>query len=156
MEGMITWILITCAGLVGFMFCLAVCLAARRPVPLLPAEAILAIDDDPAFLSATKMFLETEDYAVHAVANPKEGIEFFANHQSEVGLVLLDYLMPEMTGDRVFERLRAIDPKVPVLWVSGHVERISRENLGDDFCDYLAKPFRMTDLVQKVQTARAA
>lgn len=153
---MIPLILIGCAGLVGFVFCLAVCRVARRPVPMMPPEAILAIDDDPAFLSATKMFLETEGYAVHTAASPKEGIEFFANHQSEVGLVLLDFLMPEMTGDRVFERLRAIDPKVPVLWISGHVERISRENLGDGFCDYLAKPFRMTDLVQKVQIARAA
>ena len=156
---MTVFIIIGCLGSAFcLLFCLAACRAAGQSESIMVPEpvAILAIDDDLAFLSATRTLLETEGYAVHTASKPKEGIEFFANHRDEIQLVLLDFLMPEMTGDRVFECLRTIDPKVPILWVSGQVDRISPKNFGDGICDYLAKPFRLDDLRQKVQAVQAA
>lgn len=142
---------------VSILFCVAICLAARRAVPAMPIlapvqETILAIDDDATFLSATKDMLESEGYHVITASSPKEGIESFANHCEEIRLVLLDFLMPEMNGDRVFEKLHAIAPNVPVMLVTGYLDNIPQKRNRDGFFDYLPKPFRFDDFATKVRS----
>ena len=141
-------------GFVSLVFCAAVGWATIRQVPASgdPAQrTILAIDDDANFLSVTKMMLESEGYTVLTATSPKEGIEFFKGHCREIRLVLLDFLMPEMNGDQVFERLHAIDPNIPVLVVTGYMDDLPGKNFDEGVCDYLAKPFRIDDFVTKVR-----
>lgn len=116
-------------------------------------DTILAIDDDTAILDVEKTALESEGYNVHVVANPMEALRYYAEHWQSIKLVLLDFLMPEMTGDRVFERLREIDPQVPVLLVTGYHNRIQSSELKSGVCGCLLKPFPLDDLVRKVRDA---
>ena len=60
--------------------------------------------------------------------------------------------MPEMNGDRVFEQLHAIDPKVPVMLVTGYLDNIPQKRTRDGFFDYLPKPFRFDDFSEKVRS----
>jgi two-component system, NtrC family, response regulator GlrR len=150
-----TIILIIAGGvaLLSFIFCLAFCRMASTPLPTIghQNDTILAIDDDPEMLNIEKLALESEGYNVHAVSSPQEGLKFYAEHWQNIKLVLLDYLMPEMTGDRVFALLQEIDPQVPVLLVTGYYDRIPANKLQSGICGYLPKPFSLDNLTNRVR-----
>lgn len=142
-----------CAVAAVFLFALCKISSKATPVRELQKETILAIDDDTAILEIEKMALEDEGYTVHTVANPQEALEYYSEHWQHIKLVLLDFLMPGMTGDRVYECMREIDPHVPVLLVTGHSNRIQSPELRSGVCGFLSKPFPLGDLVHKVQDA---
>jgi two-component system alkaline phosphatase synthesis response regulator PhoP len=149
-------ILLVLAGVWLFaflVFCLALCKAASQSVPGLRHShpTILVIDDDTSVLNIIRMGLEHEGYNVHTASNPKEGIRLFQEMSRNVSLVLLDFNMPEMTGDRVFEALRKIDPQVPVLLVTAFIDDLKVTQLRNSVRGYLLKPFPLGELIGKVR-----
>lgn len=151
-------ILIVLGGVWAVMatvFGVAVCMAASKPLPEPGGQlgTILAIDDDTAMLDVTRLALENEGYQVHSVSSPKEAIKFYENHWQNIKLVLLDFLMPEMTGDQVFASLRICNPQVPVLLVTGHYQSIQAPEFKSGVRGCLSKPFLLNDLIQKVGDA---
>ncbi|MCX6900877.1 MAG: response regulator [Verrucomicrobia bacterium] len=137
-----------------FIFCLALCRAAKQPIPGLrhPHPAILVMDDNAGVLGMVRMGLENEGYTVHTASSPQEGIQLFREQSHSISLVLLDFSMPEMTGDRVFERLWKIDPEVPVLLMTGFREDIeAARELRNNVQGYLLKPFPLCDLIGRVR-----
>src|SRR5438876_915795 len=80
-----------------------------------PQKFVLTIDDEPEILDILKQCLESEGFHVLTAAGSKDGIDIYEKRWREIGLVLLDYLMPDMTGDLVFECLQRINPDVRVL-----------------------------------------
>jgi CheY-like chemotaxis protein len=116
-------------------------------------NAILVIDDDPGALAAIQAALEVSDYRVYTAKSGDEGIKLYETHWQEIKLVLLDYMMPEMTGDLVLEWLRMVNPDVRVLLVTGYGDVFVRKMLALRVCGYLKKPFTVSDLVQCVQDA---
>ena len=81
----------------------------RKPV-------ILCVDDEWNGLEGRKMLLEERGYKVLVATNGTEALHLFAIHP--VDLVLLDYHMPQMTGDVVAERMRASQPDIPLALLS--------------------------------------
>jgi CheY-like chemotaxis protein len=81
----------------------------RKPV-------ILCVDDEWNGLEGRKMLLEERGYKVLIATNGAEALQLFALHR--VDLVLLDYHMPQMTGDAVAERMRASQPDIPLALLS--------------------------------------
>jgi CheY-like chemotaxis protein len=71
---------------------------------------VLAIDDEPELLKIVKGSLEAHGFEVHTASSAKEGVEFYEQNWENINLVLLDFLMPEMTGDLVFECLKHKNP----------------------------------------------
>src|ERR1700688_788844 len=69
-------------------------------------EVILAIDDDTDHLNCVRRLLIREGWVVLTATSPLEGLELYAAHWREIQLVLLDYFMPVLRGDEVFERLQ--------------------------------------------------
>ena len=81
-------------------------------------------------------------------------MERFRQHRSEVDLALLDVVMPEQDGRATFEALRAIDPHLPVLFMTGYgAEVLSSEFLARTDVHIIAKPFEARDLVRAVHEA---
>lgn len=137
-----------------FIFCLALCRAAKQPIPGLrhPHPAILVMDDNAGVLGMVRMGLENEGYTVHTASDSREGIQLFREQSQNISLVLLDSCMLEMTGNRVFERLRMIDPEVPVLLMTGFREDIeAARKLQNNVQGCLLKPFPLGDLIGKVR-----
>ena len=85
--------------------------------PLFSSEkpGILVIDDETNMLDIIKTTLEGEGYRVFTAGEPQVGLDLYEQHWREIKVVLLDYLMPNMTGDLVFECLQRINPDVRVL-----------------------------------------
>ena len=140
--------------LVFILFCVALCKASRQPVPGMrhAHPTILVIDDNASVLNMVRMGLENEGYTVHTASDPQEGIEWFRQQSRNISLVLLDFSMPVMNGDRVFDCLRKIDSEVPVLLITGFCEgNQEARQLQQDACGYLLKPFRLGELVGKVR-----
>lgn len=80
----------------------------------------MVIDDDAALLASTQSLLERDGHEVIAATDPAAGIEMVRAHRPH--LLLLDYVMPRMSGADVVRAIRAFDDTVQVLLVTGYAE----------------------------------
>ena len=119
-------------------------------------QGILAIDDEAEILEIIQKVLGAEGYQVYAAASAKKGVDLYERLWPEIDLVLLDYLMPEMTGDLVFECLKAVNPNVRALLLTGCDDNVARKMFDEGLRGYLQKPFYIDDLVQRVREEIAA
>ena len=119
-------------------------------------DAVLAIDDETDFLRFLKAALESQGLTVHTASNPAEGIQLFEERLDEIGLVLLDYYMPEMSGELAFEYLHRLNPNVPVLLLTGYDREVADPLFEKGLRDYIQKPFCVVDLGERVRKAIAA
>jgi two-component system, cell cycle sensor histidine kinase and response regulator CckA len=116
-------------------------------------ECILAVDDEAPFLGMLKAALECYGFRVHTASSPKEAITLYRDYQRDIGMVLLDYLLPEMSGEMVFENLQCLNPDVRVVLLTGCEESVANEMLKAGLRGYLQKPFSLPDLIQRVRDA---
>jgi CheY-like chemotaxis protein len=116
-------------------------------------QSVLVIDDEEAFLETIKAALECYGFIVYTASSGKEAIAVFRDHQHDIGMVLLDYLLPEMSGEWIFENLRCLDPDVRVVLLTGCEESVADRMLKRGLRGYLQKPFDLPELVQTVRDA---
>lgn len=119
--------------------------------PVTPQKFVLAVDDEPEMLEIIKDCLESEGFRVLTADGPKKALEIYEKRWTEIGLVLLDYLMPDMTGDLVFECLQRIHPAVRVILLTAYEDRVARTMFETGLRGYIQKPFYIEDLVQRVR-----
>jgi len=105
-------------------------------------ECILAIDDEESFLVMLKTALECYGFCVHTAFSPKEAIKLYEERWRDIGMVLLDYLLPEMSGELVFENLQRLNPDVRVILLTGCEESVADQMLKKGLRGYLQKPLR--------------
>lgn len=85
-----------------------------------PAKVILCIDDEPSGLLVRSRVLELNGYNVLATQSGREGLEIFRS--KPVDVVVLDYYMPEVSGEVIASEMRRINPSVPIILLSAFVE----------------------------------
>jgi len=81
---------------------------------------VLVIDDDPNIRELSKDVLQGLGYSVITASDGKEGIGLYKDNKNTINIVVLDMIMPVMNGPEVFKNLKAIDPDVNVIIVSGY------------------------------------
>jgi PAS domain S-box-containing protein len=114
--------------------------------------SVLVIDDDPdvrAFIVAT---LEDLGYRVRQASDGHEGLQEIARERPD--LVIVDFIMPGLTGAEVANRILAKQPKQPILFVSGYSETDAVKRVAPG-APLLAKPFRADALDKAVRSAIA-
>ena len=82
--------------------------------------ALLCIDDDYAVLECEKALLETFGYTVVTASSGAEGLKLAGLHSFDV--VIVDYNMPEMSGQQLAVAMRRLRPLAPIIMVSGAVD----------------------------------
>src|SRR6187200_1169422 len=110
---------------------------------------ILLIDDDPAVHEVARPYLEREGYLVYSATVARDGIDLARIRNPN--LLVLDRMLPDMTGEEVLEEIRRRSD-VPVVMLSGAAgvdERVQGLALGAD--DYLTKPFSPRELIARVK-----
>jgi two-component system, cell cycle sensor histidine kinase and response regulator CckA len=116
-------------------------------------ECVLAVDDEADFLDMLKAALECYGFTVHTATTSKEALIVYRDHQNEIGMVLLDYLLPEMSGEWIFENLQCLNPEVKVVLLTGCEESVSNRMLKRGLRGFVQKPFSLPELVQSVRDA---
>lgn len=91
------------------------------------APLLLCVDDELNGLQLRKIILETKGYRVLVAASGAEGLKLF--EENPVDLVVLDFLMPEMKGDEVADRMRQLKPRVPIVMLSAYYDLPPRVDL---------------------------
>lgn len=79
--------------------------------------SILLVDDDVDVLASIKAILETEDYEVYTACNADQAKVIIM--ENEVYLVIMDYILPELTGDQIVKDLKQIDENLNIIFLSG-------------------------------------
>jgi len=116
-------------------------------------QQILMVDDDVELCEMVAEYLGQEDFAVTAVHNGQHGVE--RAQSGEYDLVLLDVMLPQLSGFDVLRRIRSANApgaNVPVLMLTARgnaVDRIVGLEVGAD--DYLPKPFEERELVARMR-----
>src|SRR5439155_5182729 len=114
---------------------------------------VLVVEDDPAIAKAVEAGLAGEGWATDVVGNGREALAWAAQYPYDV--VLLDVVLPGMSGLEVCSGLRAAGVAAPVLMVTALDavdDRVTGLDLGAD--DYLAKPFAMAELLARIRALR--
>jgi CheY-like chemotaxis protein len=116
------------------------------------AGRVLLADDEEDVRGVVHAMLETLGYEVIEALDGLEAVEIFRRRAAEIDLVILDLVMPRLTGEAALREMRRIAPAVPAILVSGYdeSERI-REIVEAGFGAFLQKPFRRQDLGKKVR-----
>jgi two-component system cell cycle sensor histidine kinase/response regulator CckA len=115
-------------------------------------ETILLVDDEQTVLEVSKELLEYMGYRVYTVGSGQEAIVACREKRSEINLVILDMIMPGMSGGETFDHLREINPEIPVLLCSGYSIEGKVQQIMDRGCNgFIQKPFQLKNLSQKVR-----
>jgi PAS domain S-box-containing protein len=120
-------------------------------VPLAPVS-VLVIDDDPDVRGFIVTSLEEQGYRVHEASNGREGLAALERELPD--LVVLDFIMPGLSGADVARRILDKRPHQPILFVSGYSETEAVKRTAPD-APLLAKPFRAEALQKAVRGALA-
>jgi PAS domain S-box-containing protein len=121
-------------------------------VPLAPLS-VLVIDDDPDVRSFIVNSLQEQGFRVREASDGPQGLE--ALERETPDLVVLDFIMPGLSGAEVARQIRATRPGQPILFVSGYSETEAVKRTAPDV-PLLAKPFRADALQKAVRGAIAS
>jgi DNA-binding response OmpR family regulator len=113
---------------------------------------ILIIEDEPDMQFVLSDNLQAEGYEVGAAGTGRDGIRMLLG--AEYDLVLLDLMLPDVSGFDVCKSIRAEDPRIPIIILTAKGEEIDKVvglELGAN--DYVTKPFGMRELLARVKAA---
>ncbi|WP_339180487.1 response regulator transcription factor [Paenibacillus sp. FSL R5-0701] len=115
-------------------------------------EAVLVIEDEPKIARLLELELQYEGYQVGKAGSGTEGLEKYADGQWD--LILLDVMLPGLSGIEVLRRVRAKDATVPIIMLTAKdsvEDKVSGLDLGAN--DYITKPFQIEELLARVRAA---
>lgn len=120
--------------------------------PRYGSETILVVDDEEQIVKTISRLLNASGYEVLSACSSQEAIEVFRRNHRHIAIVILDMIMPGMSGRQVFKTLREISPSVKVLIASGYsINSQATEILESDNTGFIQKPFGMAALSEKLR-----
>jgi len=111
---------------------------------------VLLVEDDPTMAKSIEMMLRPQGYVVDVSEYGEDGLEIGKLYDYDI--ILLDLMLPDITGYEVLRRLRSAKIKTPILILSGLSgldDKIKGLGFGAD--DYLTKPFDKRELIARIQ-----
>ncbi len=113
---------------------------------------ILLVDDEPILRDLLFELLSKEDYQVTTVENGKEALFMIKKNPDLFNLIIMDMVMPEMSGINSYEAIKSICPDINILFMSGYFQEQYMQGLEkSDHIGFIKKPFRNDDILRKVR-----
>jgi len=121
-------------------------------------KKILLVDDDPDFVEAVKVIVESGGYEVRVAYDGQEGLEAIAEEKPD--LIVLDVMMPVMNGHEACAKLKN-DPdtaEIPIILLTAVAERVTtstyshRDMLESEAEDYMPKPVEPAELLELIKS----
>jgi FixJ family two-component response regulator len=116
------------------------------------APTVYIVDDDESMREALTLLIRSVGYTTVAFSRPGD---FLAEHDpAATGCVVLDVRMPQMSGLEVQQHLNRSGSLLPVILITGHADvPMAVQAMKDGAFDFLQKPFREQDLIDRVNAA---
>ncbi len=110
---------------------------------------IMLVDDDETIIETLAYNLKRQGYSIHPFNKGSEAIAQF--DQISPGLLILDWMLPDITGPEICKVIRAKPSDVPILMLTGRAPNEVAKGLSSGADDYLAKPFSVVEMIARVQ-----
>jgi two-component system, OmpR family, phosphate regulon response regulator PhoB len=116
------------------------------------SQVVLIIEDDPDIAECLRLGLESAQLATRVALTGEEGLSASLDKNNPPAAILLDLLLPGMSGIEICRRLRQTERKhIPIIVVTAKVSEADRAaTLAVGADDYITKPFSIRDVVQRV------
>ncbi|MFO7987174.1 MAG: PAS domain S-box protein [Desulfatiglandaceae bacterium] len=116
------------------------------------SETVLLVDDEEMIIEVVQELLEGLGYTVLLAKNGPEALETYRNYREHIDIVVLDMIMPGMSGSETFDRLKEINPHVKIVLSSGYSMNDQANDIMNRGCDgFIEKPIKITYLSQKLR-----
>ena len=117
-----------------------------------PAPTIFVVDDDEGVRNSIRFLLKSVGLATRTLSSASEFLESYKSRQS--GCLVLDVRMPGMSGLELQQQLNLRGAVIPVIFITGHGDiPMAVEAMQHGAFDFLQKPFRDQDLIDRIQRA---
>ena len=118
------------------------------------AETLLLADDADAVRDVTRRLLQGAGYRVVAAANGQEAVDLFQRTPGAIDLVVLDAVMPRLSGPAAFAQMRTLRPDLRAVFLSGYsADVLGPEWLDDGGVELVMKPVTRAELLRRVRGA---
>lgn len=114
---------------------------------------ILLVEDEEGLADSLKTELELEDMVVIWAKDGQEALDLFHEHEQELNLIILDWMLPKLDGFSVLRRIRK-HSQMPVIMLT------ARDYIGDKVAgltggadDYMTKPFEVEELLARIEVS---
>jgi nitrogen-specific signal transduction histidine kinase/ActR/RegA family two-component response regulator len=115
-------------------------------------ETVLLVDDEEMIIDVGKRMLEKLGYKTLTAVNGAEAIDIYQEHGEKIDLVILDMVMPKISGGETFDRLKHINPDINVILCSGYsIDGQATEILNRGCRAFIQKPFNLKMLSQHIR-----
>ena len=129
--------------------------AHEQPVQLkmkAGSETILLVDDESMIIEVGRAMLEKLGYRVIVCDSGQDAVETIKSQGTRIDLVLLDMIMPGMDGGKTFDRIRELQPDMPVMLSSGYAINGKATQIMRRGCNgFIQKPFNLSELSEKIR-----
>jgi len=125
---------------------------AESGEPARGTETILLVEDEQAVREVAQEVLKRRGYTVLSASDATEALRIARDNAGRIDVVLTDVVMPGMTGPQLVERLRAEQPNLPALFMSGYTsDSVLRNEVATGDASFLQKPFSTGVLAAKLR-----
>jgi two-component system cell cycle sensor histidine kinase/response regulator CckA len=113
---------------------------------------VLIVDDEESVLDISAQMLNRSGYTVITAGGGRQALDIFAEKWRAIDLVVLDLVMPDISGRQAYEEMKRIHPRVKVLLSSGYSLDRQAKQIMDKGCNgFIQKPFNMSQLTGIVE-----
>ena len=110
-------------------------------------ETVLLVDDEEAVLDIGRDLLKAMGCRVLRARDGREAIELYQKNQDDIDIVILDMIMPNISGSDTYDRMKEIDPEIKVLLSSGYsIDGQATDILNRGCSGFIQKPFTINEL----------
>lgn len=123
----------------------------RRPQPA--GNTVLVVDDEEMVLRMAKAALEIRGYKVLTAENGQQAVDIIRESGESIAVVLLDMMMPVMSGAEAMDHIMRMYPGMTVIATSGYSEQEAARRFGGRITRFLQKPYTSRQLGEKIKAA---
>ena len=121
------------------------------------SETVLVVENEEPVRDMILDVLSLHGYTALSAADGNEALRIADAHHGAMDLIIVDVLMPGISGEALVRQLVADRPGIRILYISGYTNELIRQHglLGSTGGNFLQKPFSVDDLVRKVREVLA-
>ena len=120
-------------------------------IPIMGKGLVLVVDDEKIVRETTVLTLENLGYDVLSCSDGSEAVELYRKSWEKIDLIILDLMMPVLTGNDTYDEMRKINPKAKVILASGYsLNKEAQRALDKGATAFIQKPFKITEFSSAV------